>query len=59
MAGGSRGYGGPLKKPLENVLKDVRNGFVSIEKAKEDYGVAIDPLTLQIDEEKKAWGNVE
>jgi len=27
----------------------VRNGFVSVEKAREDYGVAIDPATLEID----------
>ncbi len=33
-------------------LKDVQNGFVSIEKAKEDYGVVIDPLTYEVDEEE-------
>jgi N-methylhydantoinase B len=33
-------------------LKDVRNGFVSIEKAKEDYGVVIDPLTFKVDEKE-------
>jgi N-methylhydantoinase B len=43
-----------LKRPLEKVLKDVRNGFVSIEKAKEDYGVMIDPRTLAVDEEETA-----
>lgn len=41
-----------LKRPLEKVLKDVRNGFVSIEKAREDYRVVIDPKTLQVDMEK-------
>ncbi len=52
MAGGGGGYGDPFRRPIEKVLKDVRNGFVSIEKAKEDYGVVIDPLTLKVDEEE-------
>ena len=35
---------------MEKVLKDFRNGFFSIEKAKEDYGVVIDLLTFKMDE---------
>jgi N-methylhydantoinase B len=31
------------------VAADVVNGYVSIEKAREDYGVVIDPLTLKVD----------
>jgi N-methylhydantoinase B len=27
----------------------VLNGYVSIEKAREDYGVVIDPATLKVD----------
>lgn len=54
IAGGGGGYGDPLKRSLGKVLKDVRNGFVSIERAKEDYGVVIDPQTLLIDEEETA-----
>lgn len=52
IAGGGGGYGDPLKRPIEKVLKDVRNEFVSIEKAKDDYGVAIDPHTFGVDEEE-------
>lgn len=52
IAGGGGGYGDPLKRPLEKVLKDVRNGFVSIDKAKEDYGVVVDPLTFQVNGEE-------
>jgi N-methylhydantoinase B len=52
IAGGGGGYGDPLQRPVEKVLKDVRNGFVSIEKAKEDYAVVADPLTYQVDEEE-------
>jgi N-methylhydantoinase B len=50
IAGGGGGYGDPFQRPLEKVLKDVRNGFVSIEKAKSEYGVVIDPLTFQVDQ---------
>ena len=50
IAGGGGGYGDPLKRPAKKVQKDVQNGFVSVEKAKEDYGVEIDPLTFQADE---------
>lgn len=52
IAGGGGGYGHPFKRPIEKVLKDVRNGFVSVEKAKEEYGVVIDPITFKIDEEE-------
>jgi N-methylhydantoinase B/oxoprolinase/acetone carboxylase alpha subunit len=41
-----------LKRVVEKVLKDVRNESVSIEKAKEDYGVVIDPITLKFNEEE-------
>jgi N-methylhydantoinase B len=50
IAGGGGGYGNPHKRPIEKVIKDVRNGVVSIEKAKEDYGVVIDPHTLRVNE---------
>jgi N-methylhydantoinase B len=52
IAGGGGGYGNPLERPVEKVLRDVRNGFVSLEKAREDYGVAIDPISFQINEEE-------
>lgn len=52
IAGGGGGYGDPFKRPIEKVLKDVRNGLVSIEKAKEDYGVAINPHTFIVDQEE-------
>jgi N-methylhydantoinase B len=34
------------------VAADVVNGYVSIEKAREDYGVAMDPATLKVDIEE-------
>ena len=52
IAGGGGGYGDPFKRPVERVLKDVRNGFVSVEKARDDYGVVIDPVTLRLNNEE-------
>ena len=49
QSAGGGGYGDPLQRATEAVEADVRNGYVSIEKAREDYGVVIDPKTLQAD----------
>jgi N-methylhydantoinase B len=32
------------------VLADVRDGYVTVEAAREDYGVAVDPDSLTVDE---------
>ncbi len=54
QAGGGGGWGDPHKRPADKVLRDVRNGLVSVEKAREDYGVAIDPTTRTVDEAETA-----
>ncbi len=41
MNPGGGGYGDPMKRPVEKVLEDVRNGLVSTRGAREDYGVVI------------------
>src|SRR5512135_235675 len=46
-AGG--GYGDPLDRDPELVLGDVLDGYVSIQGAREDYGVVIDAQTLAVD----------
>ena len=46
---GGCGVGPPLEREVESVKKDVLNDLVSIEKAREIYGVVIDPKTLEID----------
>ncbi|UCE37047.1 MAG: hydantoinase B/oxoprolinase family protein [Thermoplasmata archaeon] len=48
QAGGGGGYGDPFKRPKEKVQEEVKNGIISIEKAKEDYGIVIDPETFEI-----------
>ena len=51
-APGGGGYGNPLERDPEMVLRDVLEGYVSLESARADYGVAIDPGTLAIDMEE-------
>jgi len=49
---GGGGYGNPLQRDPQAVAADVVNGYVSIEKGREDYGVVIDPVTLKVDLEE-------
>jgi len=53
LAGGG-GYGWPFERSVESVLEDVRDGKVSTEGARRDYGVAIDPVRLTVDEGETA-----
>ena len=53
VAGGG-GYGNPFERDVELVESDVANGYVSVEKAKEDYGVVIDPETMKSEPEETA-----
>jgi N-methylhydantoinase B len=39
--GGGGGHGHPFDRVAERVLQDVRDGFVSVEAARRDYGVMI------------------
>lgn len=53
---GAGGYGDPRKRPAEKVLKDVVEGKVSVQAARDDYGVVIttDGLTYEIDRQATA-----
>jgi N-methylhydantoinase B len=46
---GGGGYGDPLERDPVMVRSDVINGYVSYEKAREAYGVVIDPETGEVD----------
>lgn len=46
---GGGGFYDPFSREPDAVLDDVRNGIVSAERARIDYGVAIDPALLEID----------
>ncbi len=39
--GGGGGYGDPKARPLDEVLTDVRQGYVSVQAAWDDYGVRV------------------
>jgi len=46
---GGGGYGNPLGREPAEVREDVLNGYLSLETAEREYGVAIDPTTLALD----------
>ncbi|MGD2270602.1 MAG: hydantoinase B/oxoprolinase family protein [Desulfobacterales bacterium] len=46
---GGGGYGEPNQRSPERVAKDVREGFIDIQRAKEHYGVVIDAATGEAD----------
>ena len=51
---GGGGLGDPLRRPVDQVLDDARQGYVSVERAESDYGVALELRVgeLFVDEEK-------
>ncbi len=53
QAGGG-GFGNPFQRDPAAVLNDVRNGLVSLERARTDYGVVIDPESWTVDGEGTA-----
>jgi N-methylhydantoinase B len=48
-SGGGGGFGSPLERAPEAVRDDVREGYVTLHAARDYYGVALDPETLEID----------
>lgn len=51
---GPGGWGDPLEREPARVLRDLRNELVSLEAARHDYGVVIDPATWTVDEAETA-----
>jgi 5-oxoprolinase (ATP-hydrolysing) len=47
---GGGGLGDPLTRPAETVAIEVRRRLVTIAGAEKNYGVVINPTTLQVDE---------
>lgn len=50
-SGGGGGFGNPTDRKLEDVENDVRQGYVSLEAARTQYGVVIDRATMKADRE--------
>jgi N-methylhydantoinase B len=49
---GGGGYGPPGRRDPHRVLRDVRDGKVSLDRARDIYRVAVDPATWMVDEEE-------
>jgi N-methylhydantoinase B len=49
ISAGGGGYGNPFERDLKAVERDVKYGYISIEKAKQDYGVIIEPASQIVD----------
>jgi len=48
VTGTGGGYGNPLERPVEKVKDDVLNGYVTLAQAEADYGVSLEPKTLEV-----------
>jgi N-methylhydantoinase B len=49
QSAGGGGYGDPLERPVERVLEDLREGYISPERCLERYGVVVrDDLTVDV-----------
>jgi N-methylhydantoinase B len=46
---GAGGYGWPFERDIERVVRDLRDEKVSVAAARDQYGVIVDPKTLQPD----------
>jgi N-methylhydantoinase B len=51
LAGGGGGFGHPMKRRVELVAEDARNGVISVEAARDVYGVVMDARTFEVDGE--------
>jgi N-methylhydantoinase B len=56
---GPGGWGDPLERNPERILRDVRNEFVSVGAARDDYGVVIDVQTWTVDYARTAQRRAE
>jgi N-methylhydantoinase B len=58
ISAGGGGYGNPVERDPKAVGRDVEYGYISIESAKQDYGVMIEPDTgtLDMDATRKLRG---
>jgi len=50
MTSGGGGWGHPFDRPAARVQEDVLDGLVSLARVLTDYGVVLDPQTLEVDE---------
>ena len=51
-AGGGGGFGDPRERPAAKVAAEVRDGIISLQSARDDYSVALDPDSFELLEEE-------
>lgn len=49
ITGTGGGYGNPFDRPVEMIQSDVKNGYITLEHAEMDYGVVLNPDTLDVE----------
>src|SRR5699024_3616503 len=47
---GGGGFGDPMERDIDAVLEDVIDGYVSLERARKDYGVVIHEIDAELDQ---------
>ncbi|MDR1134828.1 MAG: hydantoinase B/oxoprolinase family protein [Clostridiales Family XIII bacterium] len=47
------GYGSPMKRDPKRVARDVKDGYITMVQAEEDYGVIVDPETFEVTETRR------
>jgi N-methylhydantoinase B len=53
VTGTGGGWGDPHERPVEDVVEDVLDGYVTLEQAERDYGVVLDPGTHEVKEVRR------
>ncbi len=51
VSSGGGGFGDPLERPADKVCEHVRDEIISFETAHDVYGVVLDPVTFELDEQ--------
>ncbi|WP_407311260.1 hydantoinase B/oxoprolinase family protein [Desulfosporosinus sp. SB140] len=59
ISSGGGGWGDPHQREPERVWRDVRDGYISLAKARQDYGVALTKEGIDQEETKKLRSNVQ
>lgn len=52
--GGGGGWGNPLERNPEQVKEDIIDEYITVEGAERNYGVIMNPVTLEVDDERTA-----
>jgi N-methylhydantoinase B len=48
VTGTGGGWGDPRERPVEDLVEDVKDGYVTLVQAEREYGVVLDPDTFDV-----------